>query len=276
MTLKVTRPVLRWHGGKWRIAPWIISHFPEHDVYIEPFGGAGSVLLRKPRVGNEIYNDLNKEVVNLFQIMRDPARAAELANMVRFTPFAREEFINAYDPAVDSIERARRMIARCYMGYGGECNASATATGFRTNMKNTRQSPAGDLMTWPDKLKSVTERLRGVMIENKDALDLMQKFDGEETLHYVDPPYVHSTRNKRRRKAYSHELSDDDHKKLAKVLKRLKGMVILSGYPNDLYKKLYRGWHIKTKKTRTNGNQKRTEAIWINESGMKKHEPLFL
>ena len=69
------RPALRYHGGKWRLAPWIIGHFPAHKIYCEPFCGAASVLLRKPRSRIEIINDLDSEVTNLFQILRDPEHA---------------------------------------------------------------------------------------------------------------------------------------------------------------------------------------------------------
>ena len=65
-----TRPVLRYHGGKFRLAPWILTFFPRHTVYVEPFGGAAPVLLQKERLGAECYNDLDGEVVNLFRVLR--------------------------------------------------------------------------------------------------------------------------------------------------------------------------------------------------------------
>lgn len=263
--MKPKRPVLRWHGGKWLIGEWIISHFPQHRTYVEPFGGGASVLLRKAPVANEIYNDLDDDVVNLFRILRDPEKANELARLITLTPFSRTEFEEAYRKAKDPMERARLLIVRCYMGFAGEAAGTATATGFRANIRSTRQSPAGDLKTWPENIPRVVNRLRGVIIERMDALAVMTRFDTPETLHYVDPPYVHSTRAKRRMKAYNHEMTDEDHHALAKTLHGLEGFVVLSGYPSDLYaKELYPDWEMRTKKSRTNGNQERTEAIWMN------------
>src|SRR5574337_272680 len=91
------RPLLRYHGGKWKLAPWILRHLPPHRVYVEPFGGGASVLLQKPRSYAEVYNDLDGEVVNLFIMARE--RGEELAQAIELTPFAREEFELSYRPA---------------------------------------------------------------------------------------------------------------------------------------------------------------------------------
>ena len=77
MIMTPRRAALRWHGGKWILAPWIIAHFPPHRVYTEAFGGGASVLLRKGRAKSEVYNDLDSEVVNLFRVLQDRASAAE-------------------------------------------------------------------------------------------------------------------------------------------------------------------------------------------------------
>lgn len=119
LVAEVTRPVLRWHGGKFLLAPWVISHFPKHRIYVEPFGGAASVLLQKPRSYGEVYNDLNGDVVNLFQVLRDPELALTLANMLRLTPFSRVEFKLSYVPADCQVERARRLVVRCFQGFVG-------------------------------------------------------------------------------------------------------------------------------------------------------------
>src|SRR3990172_7088785 len=101
-----TRPALRYFGGKWRLAPWIVSHFPAHRIYVEPFGGGASVLIRKPRSYGEIYNDIDSHVVNVFRVLRDPQTADELEQLLRLTPFARDEFVLAREPSLDPVEDA--------------------------------------------------------------------------------------------------------------------------------------------------------------------------
>ncbi|HFC10149.1 MAG TPA: DNA adenine methylase, partial [Chloroflexi bacterium] len=88
-TLAPPAPILRYHGAKWKIAPWIIQHFPPHTTYVEVFGGSAGVLLRKPPAPIEVYNDLDGEVVNFFRVLRE--RPEELARAVEFTPYARAE-----------------------------------------------------------------------------------------------------------------------------------------------------------------------------------------
>lgn len=256
------RPVLRWHGGKWLLAPWIISHFPKHRVYVEPFGGAGSVLMRKDPAYAEIWNDLDGDVVNLFRVLRSE-EASELVRLLRLTPFARTEFDIAYLPDLTPIEKARRLVIRSFMGFGS--NGHNRVTGFRANSNRSGTTPAHDWVNYPDSLETVIERLSGVTIENKDALAVMAQHDGAETLHYVDPPYVFATRADLS-KDYAHELSDDDHGELLVFLRGLAGMVVLSGYPSALYDDALPGWHRVEKEALADGASKRIEVLWLNPS----------
>jgi DNA adenine methylase len=112
------RPILRYHGGKWKIADWIIEHLPRHRTYVEPFGGAASVLIKKPRAYAEVYNDLDGEIVNLFCVARD--RGEELARAVELTPYARDEFYQSFLPSDDPLEQARRTVLRSFAGFGGK------------------------------------------------------------------------------------------------------------------------------------------------------------
>lgn len=267
MTTTITRPALRYHGGKFRLAPWVIKHFPPHRVYTEPFGGAASVLLRKPRADLvEVYNDLDSEIVSLFQVLRDPLMSKQLATALQFTPFAREEFLQGYEPAGEAIEQARRTLCRAFMGFGSD-TASGAKSGFRANGNRQTAHPARDWANYPASVTSFCQRLQGVVIENRDAIEIMLQHDAPQTLHYCDPPYAHETRSVsvvRPGRGYRHEMTTDDHRHLAGTLRELHGMVIVSGYASPLYDELYEGWATHTRRALADGALERTEVLWLN------------
>ena len=266
-----TRPALRYHGGKWLLAPWVISHFPKHRLYVEPYGGAASVLLRKPRSYAEIWSDLSDDLVTLFAVLRDDAAAPRLVDALRLTPFARSEFRSAYGSSDDPVERARRLIVRSFQGFGSDgCNPGCPI-GFRKNAHRNGSTAAQDWANYPDALARIIERFRSVMIESRDGVQVMIDNDGPDTLHYCDPPYVPATRGlsgrARRGKTfhtYEHELEEADHVALAEVLRGLKGYVVLSGYPSRLYEDLFHDWHSVSRDAFADGALRRTETLWIN------------
>lgn len=263
---KPSRPVLRYHGGKWMLAPWIISHFPAHRVYVEPFGGAASVLMRKPRSYGEVYNEIDGQIVNLFRVCREQPDA--LIGALKLTPFARDEFMLSYEDSADPVEQARRTVIRSYMGFGSAA-ACGAKTGFRSNSNRSGTLPAHDWANFPDSVRDIGRRLSGVVIENKDAAAVMMQHDSEETLHYVDPPYVFDTRSVASpycKKGYRHELTDEDHRALATTLHELRGMVVLSGYACDLYDEdLFSTWHRVERPALADGARPRTEVLWMND-----------
>ena len=271
---KLSRPVLRWHGGKWMLAPWIIAQFPPHRVYVEPFGGAASVLLRKPRTYAEIYNDLDGDVVNLFQVLRSD-RAGALIEALRLTPFARAEFEISYQPTDDPVEQARRLIARSYMGFGSDAANMAIRTGFRANSNRSGTTPAHDWANYPACLARVVARFAGVIVENRDAGGVMLQHDGPDTLHYVDPPYLPMTRSAKSGKggscSYVHEMTDADHEKLLDVLLGLRGAVVLSGYPSAMYDDALVGWSRLERRALADGARERTEVLWMNAASHGGH-----
>ena len=266
--MKVKRPVLRYHGGKWKLAPWIISHFPSHRVYVEPFGGAASVLLRKTRSYAEVYNDLDGETVNVFRVLQSPRSAEALTRLLALTPFARAEFELAYQPATSRVERARRTIIRSFMGFGSAA-ATGAATGFRSCSNRSGTTPAHDWANFSPCVAAFTERLQGVVIENRDAAECMAQHDGPDTLHYVDPPYVFETRSKGtpycKKHQYRHEMTDEEHQSLAEAMKGLAGYVVVSGYRCELYDDLYRGWKRIDRSAHADGARDRVESLWLNE-----------
>ena len=270
-TITPTRPVMRYHGGKWRIAPWIIAHFPAHRIYCEPFSGAASVFMRKNRVHGEVLNDLDGNIVNVFRVLRNRNKAAMLERAVRLTPFSREEFRLSYDATQDSIERARRTLVRAFMGFG-TTSMRKSRTGFRARTYTRNQTGPVDWATWPEQIQYYVQRLRGVIIENMDAIECIQLHDSIDTLFYVDPPYVGGTRSAGLR-GYRHELSDDDHYRLITCLLSIEGMVVLSGYENEMYNDLLRGWTKKKHQTIADAGARRTEVIWMNYE--QKQQNLF-
>lgn len=264
--MKIARPILRYHGGKWKLAQWIIAHFPMHRIYTEAYGGAASVLLQKPRSHGEVYNDLWSTVVNVFAVMRDPDKAARLREQLRLTPYAREEFERAYSGATNDVEQARRTILRSFAGFGSASTNGEYATGFRSNSNRSGTTPAQDWMHYPDLIPAFVDRLRGVTIENRPALEVLALHDSPETLHYIDPPYPHTTRNMDRgNAAYAHEMTDSDHRDLGALLCELKGFVIVSGYPNEMYDRvLFSKWRRESRVAMADGARKRVEVLWIS------------
>jgi DNA adenine methylase len=257
------RPLVRYHGGKWMLAPWIISHFPEHRRYVEPFGGGASVLLRKSRSFTEVYNDLDSEIVNLFRVCRDDGE--NLVRALSLTPFSRSEFRASYLPAGDPLEMARRTIIRSFQGFGSDGIHSHHVTGFRGFSERSGTTPAHDWANFPKALRLILSRMQGVVIEHQDALHILRKYDGPDALHYADPPYVHSTRTcVDAGRGYRHEMADEQHRELAEVLHTLKGAVVLSGYHSPLYDGLYAHWRRVERASLADGALKRTEVLWMN------------
>lgn len=245
------------------LAPWIIGHFPPHRVYVEPFGGGASVLIRKPRSYAEVYNDAWGDVVNVFRVLRDHGK--DLAKQLYLTPFSRDEFEATSDPSDDPIERARKTIFRSMAGFGSAAVNGKYATGFRANSNRSGTTPARDWFNYPEHVESFVERFRGVVIENRDAWAVMQQHDTPETLHYVDPPYVHETRNMARgNAAYEVEMNDDQHVQLLANLATLDGMVVLSGYRCALYDAALGDWVRVDREAKADGARDRVESLWLN------------
>lgn len=268
----ITAPVIRYHGGKFRLAQWVIEHFPPHLVYVEPFGGAAGVLIQKARSHGEVYNDLDGDIVNLFRVLQKEDTRAALTELLVLTPYAREEFEQAWIFTDEPVERARRTIIRAQMGFGS-AGASKGTTGFRIDCYRQYSTAQQLWARYPDQIAAIGQRLAGVLIENRPALDVMLAHDSAQALHYVDPPYVHATRVRGAAKGryYRHEMDDEQHAELLDTLNTLQGMVVLSGYPSELYAERLQGWTMNSTSARISagrGGDTRTECLWINPACM--------
>jgi len=260
-----SRPALRWHGGKWRLAPWIIGHLPPHDAYCESYGGAASVLLRKPPARLETFNDRHGRLVNFFTVLRQ--RPGELARAIELTPYARAEFQLAYQVAADPLEDARRFYVLANQGRGGAASRR-TRSGWRTSRNPTHPRPPREFTA--AHLAAIAGRLKHVQLEHDDALAVIARYDTPATLHYVDPPYVRATRSASSPGRYLHDLSDADHRALAALLHQVEGMVVLSGYPSRLYEELYAGWQRVDRPARADKAGLRVESLWRNPAAARR------
>lgn len=257
----IKRPALRYYGGKWNLAPWIISHFPPHSNYVEPCGGAASVLLQKPRSPLETYNDLDGNVVNFFRVLRD--QPDELIRRIRLTPWARGEYEIFIEPTDDPVEKARRFFAGSYMSFNGSTLADDRLSGWRHSTSNeSRSTTANDLQN--TELDLVANRFIGVQIEKREYSFVIEHYDSDETLCYFDPPYVSETRAMPKR--YLYEWTNKQHVEAATLLRSCAGYVVVSGYACPLYSELYEahGWQRIDKEAQTNSGGKRIESLWLS------------
>lgn len=271
-TTDIKRPVLRYYGGKYKIAPWVISHFPPHGIYVEPFGGAAGVLLRKPKAKIEVYNDLDGRVVGVFKVLRDPEKAERLRRLCELTPFSRQEFDEALEPCEDDVEAARRILVRSWLGFNGT-GLRRSRTGFRAKDNSANGHAANGWYSWPAEIPAFVKRIKQVVLEHRPALEVIEAHDGHDTLFYVDPPYVHDTRGDTGRNSYVHEMNDVQHEELLDKLLGVKGMVAVSGYTHPIYERKLKQWHRDETLAIASGNGsqtsetvRRTEVLWLNEA----------
>lgn len=261
------RALLRYFGGKWAIAPWVIDHLPPCRIYVEPFGGAASVLLRKARSPVEVYNDLDEEIVGIFEVMQDPLRCAELVRRLRRTPYSRVQFERAFQPSRDAVGRAQRAIVRAYQAFHHEALFNPRKTTFADARHRTGGSKSREWVSYPRGLAAIHRRLQGVVIERRDALEVIRAQDTPQTLFFVDPPYLPSTRSD---SGYRCELSLAQHVELLERLKVVQGMVVLAGYPSELYDELLAGWGRVERPARAAGSMRaRREVLWLSPSAVR-------
>ena len=268
---------MRYHGGKFMLAPWIVKFFPPHHRYVEPYGGAANVLLCKQKSPREIYNEMNGEVSNVFSVLRDPAQADYLSHLCYLTPYSRKEYTLSFEKHSDPVEQARRTIYRSWALFSPAL--FFRGTGFTSAFRNYSGKSINVVDGWNQIHRAVrvfAERMRCVMIESIPALDLIKRCDHEDTLIYLDPPYLLSERETQ--KAYLHEMSDEDHIELLNTIKQSSAMIVLSGYDNCMYRDLLSGWYMEqknTSKSSNGGSVQSKECLWINPrcqtAALKKH-----
>ncbi len=256
-----------WYGGKYSHLDFILPHLPNNaSHFCDVFGGSAAVILNRIPAPVETYNDIDSELVNFFQVLRDQGK--QLIKRISLTPFSREELVKACsnEPGLSNLERARRFYVRARQTRTGLAQTSSEGR-WAHCVLTSRAGMAGAVSRWlgaVEGLPEIVQRLQRVQIENAPALEIIERYDSQETLFYLDPPYVHISRGDS--KAYGHEMSDNDHIELSESLHRIKGRAVLSGYSSNLYDKIYSDWNKVDASARLCNSSKslRQECLWMN------------
>lgn len=259
----MVRTVLKYPGSKWNIASQIVNLIPKHHSYVEPFFGSGAVLFNKSPSNIETINDLDSDVTNLFKCIQKNSQ--HLARLVMTTPFSREEYDNQYEipdtaVCIDSYERAAGFLIKCWQGHGFRTN------GFKVGWKNdvVGREKAYALWNWyrlPEWIIDITERLRMVQIENRPAIEVIERFNYDNVFMYIDPPYLLNTRTG---KQYMYEMTENDHIELLECILHSKAKIIISGYESDMYNDYLKTWKKRTFNSCAEQGSPRQEVIWMN------------
>ena len=256
-----------WYGGKFSHLDFILPNLPEDAVHFcDVFGGSAAILINRNPAQVETYNDLDSELVNFFETLRN--QGPKLIKAISLTPFSREELIRACrpEPKLTKLERARRFYVRARQTRTGLAQTSSEGR-WAHCVLTSRAGMAGAVSRWLgaiDGLPEIVQRLQRVQIENAPALELIERYDTEETLFYLDPPYVHESRNDSN--AYGHEMTDAEHIELANLLHEIRGRAVVSGYRTKLYDRLFSEWSRidAPVKTCNSSKGKRQESLWLN------------
>lgn len=257
--------VFPYPGGKSKYADWIISYFPKHSSYIEPFGGSGAVLLNKQRSKQEVFNDLNGDIIQFFETVRDSTE--ELIKWVENTPYSRElyerysEDYRSGERPDDPIERAGRFFYLRYAQFGGQLEGKQSFRVTRNPDARGGYIPR-DINSKARNLSEVAARFSEVVIESAGYVDVVERYDYENAFFYFDPPYVDVGDN-----YYSHE-GEFDHEEFVSVLSEIAGRWVVSygELPSGLD-----GYHIASREQRYSLNlrdgveqDRKTERLVMN------------
>ena len=257
-----------WHGGKIAHLDFLLPYFPRGPLvhFIDGFGGSAVVILNAGHYRIKTYNDIDSEIVNFFRELRRHGR--QLERQILLTPYSREEYKLAFEVCEDPLEQARRFFIRTQMSRNGQTFHPGGAPGsFSYNITETRRQTALAVRRYRNRaqeLRATVDSFQGIQIENLPALELIEKYDNENTFFYLDPPYIQATRSTFYK--YPYEMTDDDHSELAAVLLRVKAKVMVSGYRCELYDKIYSGWNRIDDEPYLSplSRKPKHESIWLN------------
>lgn len=272
---QTVRQLFPWVGSKWRMMPRLIPLMPHHKRYVSLFGGSAADILRKPRSKEEVYNDLDKDVANVFAVLQEATKRKQLSYRLEYTPYSRLQFSHCIDvihsSESDAVKRAWAFMVCAIFGFTGRAPSLSRAGGFAVNL----HLPSSQRWKYISaNVEYVARRFRSILVENRPWQDVLERHEGPDTFVYADPPYVSSTRVNK--KMYTSEFSNDDHLDLLKALNRTQAKVMLSGYPHPLYDELLGNWKryefdVQCTISPKRRKPRRTEVVWCNYDGYGRY-----
>ena len=257
----MTAPPMPYSGGKQRIAEQIVSLFPAHQGYVEPFAGALSVLLAKEPVRFEVVNDLDGDIVAFWRVLRD--HPDDLERVCALTPHSRlETQLSGQREQVTDLERARRVWVCLTQRRAAVMRGTA---GWRFTYSSNGTPLTKYLTGYLGRIAPAAERLRSVSLECRPAIDVIRQYgQNPDILLYLDPPYLGDTRSMSRGQ-YVHEMqSEEEHVELLEAAVECAANVAISGYPHPLYDRYLSGWERVEIAAKSAMGADRTEVVWTN------------
>lgn len=269
--IEPSKPAFGYYGAKQKISKTIIELFPPHNAWVEVFCGSAAITLAKKPAQIEIINDLDSNIVNIFEQLRN--NHEKLLEAIKLTPYSREEFHRAkiLCDEDDELERARKFLITCMMTVNGTVGNHACGLSFTNSYsRNDKEARVNRWNNLTDRIDRVVNRIKNVRIEHLDARRIVQMFsDRPATLMYLDPPYF----VKRSHNYVVDEKEVEFHKELLELCCKSKAMIMVSHYENSLYRKYLNknnGWTSKIIKTTTRDTSGvdflRNEIVWMNTS----------
>lgn len=280
MKLKTLTP---YYGGKFnKIGKFISQILPVHRHYIEPCGGMAGVMMLKDPSFCEVYNDIDNNLVNLFEVVRHPVLVKRLEELLNLTPYAREEWRRcqrSFRTELDPVEKARKTYVTLSMGFLGSLGNKSFSYGGTKYESSVSRTFFNGLESLP----AIHHRIKDLIIENQDCLVVAKKWDSKESLFYWDNPYMKETRITFN--DYANEMTNEQHQETLDFVTSCKGKVIMSGYKSKTYTDSlesngFRRIDLSTysRGSLSNGKKhdsKRTECLWVNYTAKQMLNPLF-
>jgi DNA adenine methylase len=254
--------------------PKLLKLIPDNKVYVEPYGGAASVLFTKAPSNLEVYNDMDWRLVNLMLVIKNKKHFEELWHRVYWTPYSFDEFKRSLDIIKNPKEHDVVTLAWAFFtaqnqSYGGIAKSAGNwGKAFTNDVGVAKKVRTYYLRV--DRLPRHHQRLQDVSIESQDALQLVKKWDHPDTTFYLDPPYVPPTRVNE--KVYKVDQEILHHEQLVKQLEGTQSAVVLSGYEHPVYEPLVdAGWERIDLKSYSSAAARNRNSKTRGEGSLLKH-----